>query len=503
MTHQGVARGSKAPVSPPAAPDPALRLVEPLGARTWQGLAYDGTPVAARWLAATTQSASSPAIEMSLPAPWQSPGGGPATLRLPPPTSVLLPVLGLARTADAVWLLSELDDGVPLRRLLAAARLTPLQAAVVLDDVHAALVALHAEQCWHGRLHAGNVHVGSAGQVRLGDWGPALLVRPAVLDGHRDVDLAGLGQLAAELADAAGRPARPPGTRQAELLDALRRAGARRPQELAALVPDPVERASATAELSTLVRALRRVSRPLEPPPSAGQPLDPPASTPPRDPPVPTQRRSTDSPTRTASRPASDPPAVAPPPLVSPPPAELHPPERRRPPRLLLAGVTLAVLAAAVFGEVALLGSDIRASWKRLTTTTADEGKDPRQIVAGAAVPTIAPPAAGPITRVTLRSLETCVPGRVCPVRVLVQVWPDNGRQQRVHWSLVVLDRCTGARTTTPAKVAAIPPGADRVDVLGHVLLPKSRSLAVVAVTDKPSRTASPPLMVPTRAGPC
>lgn len=473
-------------------------LVEPLGAHTWKGLAYDGTPVTARWLSATTeQPGHDQASEVSEVAAETWPIWTDGASAPPAPSPFLLPVLGLARTPHAIWLLSELDEGVPLRRLVAAARLTPLQAAMVLDDVHAALDALHREGHWHGRVHAGNVHIGSQGQVRLGDWAPAMLVRPAVLDGHRTSDLAALTRLAGELATAASRPQHPPGSRQAQLLEVVQRAAVRTPPPT--LVTDPDERARAAAELATVAQALQRVSQPLPAPPHQKRRPEPPQRRAAARGPVPAQRQTSDPRTSAERPPAS------PTPLVSTGPPVLHPIQPRRPPRLLVAAVTLVVLGAAVVAELVLLGPHISSNWKRLTAAPANQSKDPRQVLAGsgAGVPAPAPAAAGPVTGVAVRQLEACRPGQVCPVRVLVRVWPDNQKRMQVHWTLRVIDRCSGAETTYPGSIAGIPPGADRVDGLSWVPLPAGRSLAVVAVTEQPAKAASPPLLVPAQAGRC
>src|SRR5512144_2504183 len=61
-----------------------LELVEPLGQRTWLGRADGDVLVAARWL-----------------------GDAAPQVAFPPVSSALVPVLGLARTESAFWLLSE------------------------------------------------------------------------------------------------------------------------------------------------------------------------------------------------------------------------------------------------------------------------------------------------------------------------------------------------------------------------------------------------------------
>lgn len=81
----------------------------------------------------------------------------------------LVPLVGTSpgTEANAVWLVSELDDGLPLRRLLSITEPTPDQALVVLLAVLDGLTTLEAAGWSHGALHANNVHVGLCGKVRL------------------------------------------------------------------------------------------------------------------------------------------------------------------------------------------------------------------------------------------------------------------------------------------------------------------------------------------------
>lgn len=473
--------GLQAASSPGAGPH-ALTLVEPMGAHTWRAVVDGGVPVAARWLAAATQQPPGHADPEAATVTWPVSADDPGRVSIPDLGPQLVPVLGLARTAGAHWLLSELDDGVPLRRLLALARPTPLQASALLDAVLAALAALHDHGLWHGRVHTNNVHVSPAGLVRVGDWGPSLLA-PGPLDGHRQADLAATTRLAGELAAATRLTPRRAGSRQAQLKDAVQRCAAvgltDAENPSAGLLSDGGERARATAELATIVQALRR-SR--------------------RTPFIPAPREPSDLAAREVP---FEPPPAAPVPLASAGPPVLRLVPRRRGSSMVQAIAILAVLGAAVVAEVGLLGPDIRASWQRLTDAPADEGRDPRDVVGGADVPAPAPAAAGAVTRVAARPLRECSPGRVCDLRILVQVWPDDARRIPVAWTVAVVDTCTGARTTHPGGAAKVSIGADRVDGLTRVRLPEARALAVIAVTVEPAMAASAPVLVPARAGPC
>jgi hypothetical protein len=460
---------------PPAAPPlhlveaPALHLVEALSPRTWRAVVGDPggeRPVAARWLA-SVGSRATPVLTSPPVVPW------------------LMPALGLARTERAHWLLSELDEGIDLRRLLALARLTPLQAAAVLDDSAAALAELHRRGRWHGRVHAGNVQVGLGGLIRVTDWGPAWL-QPGTLDGHRAVDLAALTGLAGELA-AQVTPQRG-GSRQAQLYDDLRRRADRslpRPDAEAdptAWLLDEHEHARARAELATVTQALRRSRRTTAPAPR-----------------VPAQRQPEDPP---ATRPPA--PVV---PLVSTGPPLLPKPTAPRRTLARRTGVILSLLlVAAVAAELVVLGPGIRADWRRLTTGPTAPATPARGAAGpdgGAPLPRLGPPAAGAVTGVALRPLTTCVPGQVCDVRVLVRVWPNDTRRVPVAWRMVVVDRCTGVRVERPGGAVVVPVGADRVDGLSHVLLPRTGALALAAVTVEPATAASPSIAVPATGTSC
>ena len=431
-----------------------LELVEPLGQHTWRGRADGDVPVAARWL-----------------------GDAAPQVTFPPVSPALVPVLGLARTESACWLLSELDDGVSLDRLLDLARLSPLQAAAVLDDVHAGLGALHDLGHWHGRVHAANVHVGAGGRVRLSDWAPAWLSATPVDGhrGHRADDLTAAARLAGALVASAARSGHRADSRQGGLYAGLLRR-TEVPPPTASLPPpllDGDERARAGAELVTVVAALQRHRHPrrtLVPVPSAVEVAQP---------------------------------AVGVPLVSAGPPVLRQRPRRRRPAPKVLAVVMTALLAAAVVAEVGLLGPSIRANWHRLTAAPAGTAQHQGTIVAGAAVPTLAPAASGAVTRVAVRPLTTCTPGEVCALRVLVQVWPDDARRIPVAWTIEVVNTCTGARASYPGGAARVPVGADRVDGLSHVLLPDAPAVAVVAVTDQPAEAASTPVLVPARASAC
>jgi hypothetical protein len=83
----------------------------------------------------------------------------------------LLPPTQAWAHGSAVWVARPHDDGASLRRLLAVARLTPRQLAVIGADALAGLDALHRAGLAHGRLHPGNILLCPEGRVRVTDAG--------------------------------------------------------------------------------------------------------------------------------------------------------------------------------------------------------------------------------------------------------------------------------------------------------------------------------------------
>jgi len=188
----------------------------------------------------------------------------------------LLGVVGLRAENGAVWVVSELDDGVCLRRVLEVVSLTPGQALVIAHAVVSGLAELHGAGLVHGRLHAGNVHLAADGRVRLGDGGLAAATDEPVGVAGRRRDLDDAAQLL-RCALATGVPSGPaavPAARQRSRLFAERVAqalddAARRPHASAVralpvideiageeLAPPVQERAR--AQLAALIRPLLR-----------------------------------------------------------------------------------------------------------------------------------------------------------------------------------------------------------------------------------------------------
>jgi hypothetical protein len=407
-----------------------FELVERIGNRTWLG-EVEGGPVVARWL-------TSPP-ELPLPA-LPEVAARIANLRACP-SDTLVPVVGVAERDGAIWLLSALDRGIALRRLLQVARLSPSQAATIAADLRTAVATLHATGHGHGRLHAGNVQLGLDGAVRLTDWaleslagraGPARLRRA---DGRATV------ALAADLHRHAGVPV----------------------ERLARILGGPEEQAAARAGVAELVAAVPGIGRPRCP---AGAPAPP-------------------------SGPVLVPFQGMPPPGL-----------RRRLlrslqavwPALRRAVALLALLAGVVVAEFVLFGEHVGrnlellrerpAATTGLTTT-----------VRRASLPKL-PRASGPVAAVNLRALDPCRAGDACTLVVQVRVRPQAA-PLRVSWRFAVAGGCAGNPVTLPGGETQIPPGADRVLRLQTLQLPPGPAVEIAAVTSEPAAITSHPLRLP------
>ncbi len=105
-----------------------------------------------------------------------------------------------------IWVARRFSSGIPLRRLVAVASLTPAQVTALSRDVATTVSALHEAGLAHGSLHAGNVIVGVDGRARLSDAG---IATSALEPGARRRDLDALRGLVAALAPRRSRPVPP------------------------------------------------------------------------------------------------------------------------------------------------------------------------------------------------------------------------------------------------------------------------------------------------------
>ncbi|MGH3908880.1 MAG: hypothetical protein ACRDTE_32560 [Pseudonocardiaceae bacterium] len=391
-------------------------------------------------------------------------------------------------------LVSELDDGVLLSRLLELTRPSPGQAVVVGLGVLCGLRIVHSAGYAHGSVSAGEVRVGVDGHVRLDGWAPGAPCGSAPLKQRQRADLAALGVLLAHLARAVRRSRAFADERAPALLAALDAAAdhAALPGASIELVAAPLEAAcgppedaAARSELAALARAV--------------------------------SVRGSVSSARSSSGAAKHP-------RPAPPAAESGSRTVSGEGRAAHLGVwlpglwtriwpwmaALTVLVAVVSLEFAVLRERLTGDLHLLLG-----GDQPGQGAASSMapmpvqlppVPPQAPMSAGPVGGLDVRAMEPCTPGAVCAVRVLVRLHPQpqpSPAPLAVKWTFRVVDRCTGGQRSVPGGVVSAAPGGTQIQAVSTVPLPPGRVLAVIAVTREPARAASGPLLVPARQGSC
>lgn len=206
---------------------------------------------------------------------------------------------------------------------------------------------------------------------------------------------------------------------------------------------------------------------------------------------------------------------------------------RRRLPRRKAVVLTLIVALVAVAGwwAVPRAWSELRRGWEAVFTTNGtpsqqlppvappgDEssgGKTTGNAAAGedtdtdkddntpGPVPRLAPKEAGPINGVTIERAEgECARGELCPVRVDVMIDPSAAAQE-VSWSLRIVDRCTDKIRKREGVTMSAAAGWRQVYGISRPMLPDSRALAIVAVTNTPAKAASAPLLVSANRATC
>ncbi|MDT7658147.1 MAG: hypothetical protein QOF38_2862 [Pseudonocardiales bacterium] len=376
-----------------------------------------------------------------------------------------------------------------MRQLIRLTRLTPEQALVVGADLVRGLRDRHASRRALGGFGAEHVTVGADGSVCLRDEVPAewTIDQPA-----RHADLVSARALLVELAAIAGQQPRRNGVatsagRRAEHELAAHELAA---HELAAAAGRPVEdlltAATGLGSMADLVGAAARaeladLAAAAGPPVAAAGPA----------PRVIGTESSPGSRSGTGGAPGghSDRPAGSP----------GHPTV----PRLAALvrygrwALVLAALAAVLVLEMVLLGNRVSADLDALSAAGRQSGAGP-SATALSPLP-VEPRAAGPIAGVDLRPLALCAPGAICEVRVLVRLVPERGTQ-RVQWTYLLTDRCTGLVHNAAGGSVTVTPGGRELVAVGQLRLPPASALSITAVTGVPARAASPPLTVPAHA---
>lgn len=365
----------------------------------------------------------------------------------------------------------EQPAGLGLPQLLEIAGITPSQALALGADVLAGLESRHA--AGGEGLSPKDVHVGPDGQAWLVDR--ARVTDRAQVDGPLpetgEPDLTAVATLLDDLGGAARRTARHPDARTVERLAALDAAvvEATRPGGTVAAVAAGLRDADASggtaarAELARLVAAA--YGRGAGPAPGGAG---------------------------TAPRPSAPPaPAAGRAPLAL---------ARSVAARTWKWTVSLLVLVTVIAVEFAFLHDQIARDIAALldagrtgSTTSDASAREPAPVVAPA------PPTAGAVTAVDLRTLGPCAPGQACEARVQVRLRPGPG-PQTVDWAFQVVNRCTGTVVVLPGGTVTIPPNGDRADAIDALALPPGDALAVLALTGAPDTAASAPVSVPAQA---
>jgi hypothetical protein len=373
---------------------------------------------------------------------------------------------------------------ITVRQLIRLTRLTPEQALVVGADLVCGLRDRHASRRALGGFGAEHVTVGADGSVCLRDEVPAEWTtdQPA-----RHADLVSARALLVELAAIAGQ--QPP--RNGVATSAGRRAEHElAAHELAAAAGRPVEdlltAATGLGSMADLVGAAARAEL-ADLAAAAGSPLAA-AGPAPR---VIGTESSPGSRSGTGGAPGgpSDRPAGSP-----------GQPTVPRWAALVRYGrwaLVLAALAAVLVLEMVLLGNRVSADLDALSAAGRQSGAGP-SATALSPLP-VEPRAAGPIAGVDLRPLALCAPGAMCEVRVLVRLVPERGTQ-RVQWTYLLTDRCTGLEHNAAGGSVTVTPGGRELVAVGQLRLPPASALSITAVTGVPARAASPPLTVPAHA---
>lgn len=372
-------------------------------------------------------------------------------------------------------------NGVALQRFLDRAKLSLAEAASLASLVLEAVAAMHESGCGHGALDSQSVRVVPDGTVKLAEWGADTPFPVGLTVEVKRSDIKAAAAIVEEITKSAGRPARPLTEVEERLLSrltsasdarSLRRRGplkAARGLDLA--VGRSELRQAARQGVVQLTRALAT--------PTSG-----PAPGPAVD------WRPAGGPIQKGTSPGA-------------PRERTVPPPARRPPlwpRIWKIVAALAVVALILVVELQFFGDDVRHNVDVLT------GAEAKPVLPGprqpGPLPVLGPPAAGPITHLELRPLETCRPEAVCSAVVQLTVAARNAPLD-VAWSFEVVDRCDGRRESRPGGVMSVPPGKDRAVQTVSVPLPAGRALALVAVTNTPARVAGVPMLLSARDTTC
>jgi len=447
----------------------------------------------------------------------------------------LMPVRRIQRRGTDVWIVSDGDDGTTLARLLDRAKPKLAESAALAADVLEAIAAMHAAGQAHGGLDARAVRVRPDGSVRVAGWAANALFPGGLHQDVRKADVRAAAGLVADIAKAAGHPNRALDDREERIVARLRSAAdprslARRSllraaHGLDAAIGPLAQRRAAHEGVASLAGAVAALDAPL----AAGRRGAPPALTggdgldPPGDP----LEILDEVPEVLEDRPpAPDRPPiiVADGPGASGPGGDevlsaglaaaaggaarrpIPPPARRPPiwPRVWKGAAIAAVVALILGVELRFFGDKVSRNVRVLLSGDvrgAQAAPGPRR---PGPMPVLGPAAAGPVTHLELRPLDTCRPAAACTAVVQVTVAPaPHDRPLDVAFGLEVVDRCRPGRESRPGGVLSVPPGQDRAVQTVSLPLPEGRALAVIPLTTAPVTVAGTPLRLPGDDGPC
>jgi hypothetical protein len=156
--------------------------------------------------------------------------------------------------------------------------------------------------------------------------------------------------------------------------------------------------------------------------------------------------------------------------------------------------VAVAVLGLVVAAEVTFLHGPITRDLQTLGGGTAGKTASTR---AASPIPvTAALVGSGPIRALDVRPLGSCVAGRPCPVRLLVDFAPQP-KPLWLAWKFEVIDRCSGSSISRSGGDAVLPAEARQLVRLGSVQVPGWRAPELVALTTAPVAASSAGFLVP------
>jgi hypothetical protein len=393
----------------------------------------------------------------------------------------LVPIHGVVSEDGQRWVLSELAAGVSLKILMGRGRMAPMVAVTVAMGVLDAVAALHQVGLSHGSIHAGNIHIGPDGSVRLSDY--CLAPRDGQTDAKLwSADIQAVGVLLCAMlrlpidGDAPIQRQRTSNVAQSPLgLLATRMARA------------PGKRRSAYTAIDDRLALWEAAGR------------------------LATRRMQTAAKVRLAEMVGAltgdDSPA--PQPAL----AEQNPSEPEVGRRRHLAGLAASVLLALIVGSLVALSPDAllrsvagaRAVGSPMAAATLV--RPPSDAIAPADIslavpeaqrglPVLGPTAAGPVSSVEAHLVEpACSAGAACLVRVQVWLQP-SARPQRVAWTVKSIPLCPGPVVDVGTGAFTAEPGWTHIASDNSIALPKVKSQALVVVSTIPDVAASAPLFI-------